>query len=109
MIHAQEAYEKVCKQLESIDITEDLALIEKNIEESIEHNYFIAYSQPFRISDVKRAEKIAIYLQKECGYNASVISGPNIQVDGAIVSTAVISINWKFIPANIRESLNTRF
>lgn len=109
MINAQEAYERVCKQLDSIDITDDLAILEKRIEEAIEKNALGMYSQTFPWSEAAKAEKLPIYLQEEFGYNAAVVNGPNVEKDGAVISTCVLSINWKFIPSNVRESLNTRF
>lgn len=110
MITAQEAYEKVCQKLDSIDITDDLAIIEKRIEEAVEHGHFNIYSQPFPLSNAGKAEKLAIYLQEEGGYGATVINGPSMQIEeGSVVPTAIINISWKYLPANTRESMQTRF
>lgn len=102
MINAQEAYQNSLKNMSDVDTTDIIIEAGNRIEESISKDYLTTYVGP--IYEMLKAEKAAIELQTNYGYNAGVSgAAPIQQLDGTVKIPYYISLNWKFMPANTRE------
>lgn len=106
MIKAQEAYNKSLEKIEEINTLDIMIKAESMIEQSIQQGFFATVIQP--IEDIKAAEKVAIELRNEYGYNVSVFpSGQNImKEDGSFKPAAALRIDWVYLPPNSRDKFS---
>ena len=106
MIKAQEAYQKTLEKLDEINIADILIAVDKGIMEAVEKGSLVAFIYP--IEDTKAAEKAAIELRDNYGYNVLVTEAPKpIQLEGGGYKYAcALRVDWLYRPANCRDKFD---
>jgi len=98
---AQDAYTATVAAWSGTDTTAILLLANDLIKQAIERGQFTVHV--INIVDIKLAEKAAVELQ-EIGYSTGVTQGGNMQVGDSLKPTYVVTINWRWMPSNSRDS-----
>jgi hypothetical protein len=99
---AQEAYVNTVKNWSDVDTTPILLEANKLIQGAVQCGN-MAFQIP-NLVDIRAAEKAALELQ-ELGYSTTVVhSGMAPDGQGGFKPLAAIQVNWKYMPANIRDT-----